>query len=349
MDWTWWLDPYMGTGLALAAGVVWALALAWWLGSGVRLLREGPVRAAVFLPVALAIGLGRADEPALALTLLVLWLSAEVVAPRLRAKSQVEDARPDPTAARAAGTGVLACLAAAWTGPLPDGLAFFFNALGVIALLAALGAASFVALVLWYRRLPSRTWRAATAAALVLALDALGLGPGSLTVWALGLPMALQLVLATSERQRALVRQRLFAAAVWLVALAGLIAFSRFNLHLSETRSTAVIAACRAYQQDHGHFPDELENLVPSYLPRVPHADWTPAGEFCYTAGNGATLSYFAPWPSEVVYSFATGERQVRNHRAHEPSDQGPQRVNPSEEDLVARMRPRPGTAPRGT
>jgi len=40
-----------------------------------------------------------------------------------------------------------------------------------------------------------------------------------------------------------------------------------------------VIAALERYQKDFGHYPDDLQNLVPDYLPAIPHArvGWIPA------------------------------------------------------------------------
>jgi predicted RNA-binding Zn-ribbon protein involved in translation (DUF1610 family) len=100
---------------------------------------------------------------------------------------------------------------------------------------------------------------------------------------------------------------------VWLLALTALVAFSRFNLRLAERRSAVVIAACHRFASEQGRLPASLDDLVPAYLPSVPRADWTIRGFLRYQGGPSPELSYFAPWPREVVYSFATGERHIRS------------------------------------
>ena len=48
-----------------------------------------------------------------------------------------------------------------------------------------------------------------------------------------------------------------------------------------------VIAALEHYRKDFGRYPDELQNLVPNYLPAIPHAQvgWirSPGEDLMYT------------------------------------------------------------------
>jgi hypothetical protein len=160
----------------------------------------------------------------------------------------------------------------------------------------------------------------------------------------LGAPMLLQLGRATASavRRHWVASGRRFAAAfVWLLALAGLVAFSRFNLALSRDRSETVIEACRHYEKDEGQLPPTLEVLVPEYLPRVPRANWTALGSFDYQPGERQELAYFAPWPAQVVYSFDTGKRHVReNSKGVDPARSAPRVDASAGRKLRASVRP---------
>jgi len=47
------------------------------------------------------------------------------------------------------------------------------------------------------------------------------------------------------------------------------------NWHLAERRTEPVIAACKRFHSHYGHYPSELQQLVPEYLPQIPHAGYT--------------------------------------------------------------------------
>jgi hypothetical protein len=316
MDWTWALDRYAAAAVTLGALAGSLAALGWWIWGGVWLLRRGWARAALLLPYGLCWSVGVAHRPGVLLLLFMAWLSVEATVPWLRAAQGRVGEAPDPVAAGAAMAGAGASAVALWLGPLPWLPAALVSVLsgGAAVVAFALGA-TVSAVVLWRRVLRSPVSRAAGGAALVLAFDGLDLTPGGLTLLILGLPMVLQLGQATASacgRRWAASGRRLAAAFVWLGALASLVAFSRFNLSLSRDRSETVIEACRRYEKDQGHLPESLEALVPEYLPRVPRADWTALGSFGYSIGPDPELTYFAPWPAQVVYSFETGARHSR-------------------------------------
>lgn len=58
--------------------------------------------------------------------------------------------------------------------------------------------------------------------------------------------------------------------------------FERYFRILAERRLTAISLACQLYRADHGHFPSQLAELVPTYLPKIPadpfHEDGRPIG-----------------------------------------------------------------------
>ena len=317
MDWTWSLDWLVAVALAVGS-VGGALATTlWWTWGGIWFLRSGAIRAALLLPYGLAWGVGEGSQP-LAMTLLfVLWLGVESIVPLLLRAWGKAGAALDPVPAAAAATGALACGAILHLGPLlPESPSVILGLMGALPLFGGLLGATVSAFVLWRRTITSPVARAGLGAGLVLAFDGLYLTPGGLTVLFLAAPVLLHLTLgfvAALRRRWPASARRFATAGVWLLALAGLVAFSRFNLHLAERRSDLVIAACHHFEDEHGRLPASLEDLVPDYLPRVPRADWTVLGSFRYQPGPSPELVYFAPWPQEVVYSFATGQRRIRS------------------------------------
>jgi hypothetical protein len=311
MDWTWALDDCAEETLVLGMRVGVHAALLWWAAGALWLCRRWGTRVAVFLPLVLALGLGGANEPLLASSLFVSWLAAEMLVPRLvKARWGRRPGTPAPAAAFAAA-GALVCLGVAVLGPLGLLASALFGRLGQLALVFTLLAALLSALALRRRVISSPALRAATAVLLVLVWDGMHLTRGGWTILLLGLPMLYELsaaVPATVRNGGPAGRRRLAAAAVWALALGGLIAHSRFNLELSQRRSAEVIAACRRYETDHGELPRDLGDLVPTYLPRVPRANWSLLGDFYYRAGGSPSLSYFAPWPDARVYLFDEDE-----------------------------------------
>lgn len=156
------------------------------------------------------------------------------------------------------------------------------------------------------RWLGSPVGRAAGAALVLLVWDGLYLSSELLMLGIL-VGLAAQLLLAVVAgiaRRRPAVWAHLAAAGLWFVVGFGVASFSRFNLRLAEARSHTVIAACRQFERDYGRLPVELEDLVPGYLPRLPRADWTFAGDFRYVADGRVALSYFSPWPQVRIYTF---------------------------------------------
>jgi hypothetical protein len=201
---------------------------------------------------------------------------------------------------------------------------------------AALVAAGVVAIASVRRRLGSPARRAAAAAALVIIWD--GMHPTSTVEWAalvLFLTPIAGLALASASaalRRWTAARRQLQVALVWLIAFAGVCAFSRFNIWLAKQRAPEVVAACRRFETDRRRLPATLDELVPAYLPRVPLANWTVLGRFVYEPRQG-TLSFLDPWPRERVYDFAADRWRWRPLGAAEPAEthrvKGPGRTQP--------------------
>jgi predicted membrane metal-binding protein len=126
--------------------------------------------------------------------------------------------------------------------------------------------------------------------------DALVLGQGV----AAGLCSVIMVVVLLAMGLFGWLRRRPEALRRFLLALAwALIGITAVAAHVVDIRGAgrrfqSVIAACRAYQQQHGQLPDSLEQLVPELLPQVPPARRLGLGRgFQYLKHDGRhTLMY---------------------------------------------------------
>ncbi len=68
---------------------------------------------------------------------------------------------------------------------------------------------------------------------------------------------------------------------IYSVMLVFSFGFRAFDLSLAEKRANTVISAVEQYNQDNGHYPTFLNELVPKYLPEIPKPRIAP-GIFYY-------------------------------------------------------------------
>jgi hypothetical protein len=88
---------------------------------------------------------------------------------------------------------------------------------------------------------------------------------------------------ALFDHDRALRIYKLKKSATWLVAIFSVFAFNWTNNQMARHRADNVIAAVKAYHQQHDAYPKQLDDLVPAYLTLVPRAKYVLAfGEFKY-------------------------------------------------------------------
>jgi hypothetical protein len=92
-------------------------------------------------------------------------------------------------------------------------------------------------------------------------------------------------------------RTRAARAGTYVLLGAATLATTRFHEATATNHAAQVIAACRAYEAQHGMLPDRLDQLVPEFLPAVPRAKYTLAwGAFTYmkSSATSHTLMYVA-------------------------------------------------------
>lgn len=111
--------------------------------------------------------------------------------------------------------------------------------------------------------------------AILYTVDALVLGQGGLIVLATMCGMIVGLVRIGSAVGRRSARDAGIAAmtlVLWIGFAVGTFASVYGQTHLAKSRAERVIAACEAYRTAHGVYPENLQQLVPGYLPEIPRA-----------------------------------------------------------------------------
>jgi len=98
-------------------------------------------------------------------------------------------------------------------------------------------------------------------------------------------------ILAIAEKQRRAEQFR--NAAIYGLLLIATLGLISANARLAQRRAIPVISAVNSYRSGHGEYPASLEQLVPVYLPAIPHAGFTRVSrDFRYY--NGRPQLYFA-------------------------------------------------------
>lgn len=111
--------------------------------------------------------------------------------------------------------------------------------------------------------------------AILYTVDALILGQGGLIVLATMCGMIVGLVRIGSAVGRRSARDAGIAAmtlVLWIGFAVGTFASVYGQTHLAKSRAGRVIAACEAYRTANGVYPENLQQLVPAYLPEIPRA-----------------------------------------------------------------------------
>jgi hypothetical protein len=114
-------------------------------------------------------------------------------------------------------------------------------------------------------------------------------------------------ILAIAQRQR---RSEWFRVAViYALMFVATMALLLSNIQVAQRRAVPVIAAVSRYHSEHGHYPKTLDELVPVYLPSIPHAGFTLISrDFRYFIFNDERPQLYFPamFHGVFAYDFAT-------------------------------------------
>lgn len=134
-------------------------------------------------------------------------------------------------------------------------------------------------------------------AAILLAIE-LPLGLGIIPVPA----FIIAVVVLLSRQQRFGVR--LQVAALYLCVSVLAFTWLVYNVHLAKSRAIPVIAACKQFKAERGHYPAQLDELIPANLTALPNArDTLVARRFGYDATR-PTLYFPALFHGVFYYDF---------------------------------------------
>jgi hypothetical protein len=153
------------------------------------------------------------------------------------------------------------------------------------------------------RRISLTVFVATTAILVVVHLESFGFVASGLTGLLHLATLGLGLLLLVAGAIRANARLRSVGAAMLLGAIAAIVAMGlihRSQQARSKTSGDAVCAALDAWHEQHGRYPDTLQELVPAFLSNVPTSAmgvWSTI-PFRYqrdAAGNDYSLAFDSP------------------------------------------------------
>lgn len=113
-------------------------------------------------------------------------------------------------------------------------------------------------------------------AGFVLFWDVLG---GNFALSALVCPIWFLVTIIRNRRSRTEWRLALFRAAMPALTLGIAVANESSRCTIAEINGKQIVRACESFYADNGRYPQMLNELVPQYLPSIPHA---VNGEFRY-------------------------------------------------------------------
>jgi hypothetical protein len=99
-------------------------------------------------------------------------------------------------------------------------------------------------------------------------------------------------------------------AAIYAVAIVLAFTLDGVNNKIAQRHGAEIVAACESYKAATGNYPQKLDELVPKYLPKIPHAKYRLMQDlgFWYIAGGGypPILLYTEQFPfGRRAYSFS--------------------------------------------
>ena len=149
-------------------------------------------------------------------------------------------------------------------------------------------------------------------AALLFFVDAIWMNQGGISA-ILGLAILfVSIPMALFGRERALRAYKLKKSAIWLVAIVSVFAFNWASNQMARHRANDVVAAVKAYHQQHGAYPKRLDDLVPAFLLSVPRAKYVLGlGEFKYLYDEARPTLFYVEFPpfGRPTFSFGRDER----------------------------------------
>jgi hypothetical protein len=103
-------------------------------------------------------------------------------------------------------------------------------------------------------------------------------------------------------------RRKLIVASIYILAGVSCLAAIQINWRVAEVRSKPVIAACKQFHQKHQRYPEKLNELVPEFLPAIPHAGYTLISRRFFYSSSRPVLGFAVMFHGVASYDFQTNQ-----------------------------------------
>lgn len=138
-------------------------------------------------------------------------------------------------------------------------------------------------------------------------IDAIWLGQGGVAMLTVAYVVVffMPATLLAWYRKSTLVRNlRAAKTALYLAMAVAVFVTIRIDLNQARSNGETIISALKSYHVQNGHYPDQLEQLVPAYLPAIPKARFSlTMNTFHYHATKDShNLSYIVMPPFGFSY-----------------------------------------------
>ena len=97
--------------------------------------------------------------------------------------------------------------------------------------------------------------------------------------------------------------QRLTNVGIYFSALVTVCVLVSVNGYIAPRRAKLLIDSIERYRRANGAYPQHLENLVPTFVDKLPNAQYTFTGQFNYYQGGNHRLYYGITRTSWIVAS----------------------------------------------
>jgi hypothetical protein len=101
-------------------------------------------------------------------------------------------------------------------------------------------------------------------------------------------------------------RHELILAGVYAFAAISSVAIIRINWRIAEARSKPVIAACKDFHAKYERYPTQLGELVPEFIPAVPHAGYTLISRRFFYSSSRPVVGFAVMFHGVSSYDFQT-------------------------------------------
>jgi len=148
-------------------------------------------------------------------------------------------------------------------------------------------------------------------AAAILVFDGLVLGQGIISGVVLAYAVLLLVPMGILTRKdTALGRFRLKKAGILATAMLAVLGSIYLNNRLAERMADDLISGVVQYKEKHGQYPEQLQDLVPEFMPGIPAAKLTLSyNNFSYSSRTSPMLWYVELPPAvRRIYYFESGQ-----------------------------------------